>query len=191
MKNPKYVTVTTYQALHTDCDPQDLVRLGVDVLVLDEAHHLPNAWWEALTHVVDALSAQSVSLTTTPPYDVTSSEWQRYNTLCGPLDAEINIPELVKSGDLAPHQDLVHISQLRDTARYVDLEAQNDALRHAVRGNADLCDVMEAHPCIADTRRQSSKLLSEPELFSAMLIYLNEADREVDIKTARKMAHLI
>lgn len=179
LKDPKYVIVTTYQALHTDCDAEDLARLGVAVVVLDEAHHLRNAWWDALSHVVDALDAQTVSLTATPPYDVSSAEWQRYNTLCGPLDAEINIPELVKSGDLAPHQDLVHISQLRDNTQYVDLEAQNETLRRAVRGDAALCDVIEAHPWIADTRRQTAQLLSDPELFSAMLIYLNDAGREV------------
>jgi hypothetical protein len=30
--------------------------------------------------------------------------------LCGPLDAEVSVPELVLQGDLCPHQDYVYFS---------------------------------------------------------------------------------
>ncbi|MEP3843997.1 MAG: DEAD/DEAH box helicase family protein [Paracoccaceae bacterium] len=185
LKDPKLVTVSTYQALHSDCDPEDLRKVCLQVIILDEAHHLRKSWWEALDHVVDTLDAKTVSLTATPPYDVSSIEWQRYHALCGPLDAEINIPELVKSGDLAPHQDLVHYSQLVDPTEYVELDRQNASLREGARGNSETCDMIEAHPWIADTRRQASQLLSDPELFSAMLVYLADAGRTVP-KYARR-----
>ena len=48
-----------------------------------------------------------VSLTATPPYDSTPAQWERYLAMCGPIDAEITIPELVKEGSLCPHQDYV------------------------------------------------------------------------------------
>jgi hypothetical protein len=37
--------------------------------------------------------------------DVSPFEWQRYEELCGPVDAEVSVPELVLEGDLCPHQD--------------------------------------------------------------------------------------
>ena len=46
-----------------------------------------------------------VALTATPPYDVSPFEWQPYEELCGPVDAEVSVPELVLEGDLCPHQD--------------------------------------------------------------------------------------
>ena len=175
LKAPKTVTVATYQALYTDCDAEALKALGIRVVVLDEAHHLRKAWWEVLDQTVEALEAKTVALTATPPYDVSSAEWRRYHALCGPLDAEIDIPELVKSGDLAPHQDLVYHSTLSDPGKYAAYDRANAELREGLRGDADLCTVITAHPWIADPRRNSAEVLSDPELFSAMLIYLNDA----------------
>lgn len=179
LKNPKAFTVATYQALHMDSDLGTLAEAGIEVVVLDEAHHLRKSWWETLDHIVLSLNAKTVSLTATPPYDVSSIEWQRYNDLCGPLDAEINIPELVKSGDLAPHQDLVYHSKLLNSEDYIRLETLNATLRAGLCANEELCEVIKAHPWVADTRRQATNLLSDPELFSAMLIYLADAGHDV------------
>jgi superfamily II DNA or RNA helicase len=64
-----------------------------------------------LTFVADHLDRPTiVALTATPPYDVTPFEWQRYEELCGPVDAEVSVPELVWEGDLCPHQDYVYLS---------------------------------------------------------------------------------
>ena len=79
-------------------------------LVVDEAHHLRSEWWRTLTFVADHLKPTLVALTATPPYDVSPYEWQRYEELCGPVDAEIAVPELVLQGDLCPHQDYVYLS---------------------------------------------------------------------------------
>ncbi|WP_422368323.1 DEAD/DEAH box helicase family protein [Pelagibius sp.] len=94
---------------------QTLERAGIETLVLDEAHHLRRAWWESLQEVIGHLKERRpgfhiVSLTATPPYDVEQEEWDRYAEVCGPIDAEISIPELVKQGDLCPHQDFLHFS---------------------------------------------------------------------------------
>lgn len=179
LRDPKPVTVATYQALHTDCAPEDLVSCGIETVLLDEAHHLRKSWWETLDRTVTALAAQTVSLTATPPYDVSSQEWQRYHALCGPLDAEISIPELVKSGDLAPHQDLVYHAQLLDAKEYLSFEKRNADLRDGLRANEALCALLQAHPWLTDTERQPNQILSDPELFSAMLVYLSDAGRDV------------
>ena len=125
IKNISEITVSTYQGLHsiykTPEDKEkflsDLRENGVNTLILDEAHHLRTEWWATLTALVKEMDNENfkiVSLTGTPPYDVSPAEWQNYNTLCGNVDAEISIPELVKSGDLCPHQDLVCFSDLTE-----------------------------------------------------------------------------
>jgi len=152
IKNPKFITVITYQALlaafcggktdnedvseefREDDDYNDTIVsskrfnsakaekiiqilkcANISVLCFDEAHHLRKEWWKSLTYLVENLQPrQTVALTATPPYDVSYSEWQRYEELCGEIDEVISIPELVKNGDLCPHQDFVHFSLLRE-----------------------------------------------------------------------------
>lgn len=85
-----------------------LKQHAIGVLILDEAHHLRAEWWRALDKVCTALPGMAVvSLTATPPYDALEHEWLRYEQLCGPIDEEISVPELVKAGTLCPHQDYV------------------------------------------------------------------------------------
>ena len=133
---PGYLTSITYQALHTrqrqpaseaeedgleGAEPEAptarelkdvatrLRAAGVGTLILDEAHHLRREWWEALAQLVEELpGVRVVSLTATPPYDVVGAEWQRYEQLCGPIDEQISVPELVRAGTLSPHQDYVY-----------------------------------------------------------------------------------
>ncbi|MFW9887777.1 MAG: DEAD/DEAH box helicase, partial [Candidatus Thorarchaeota archaeon] len=96
------------QEFHEDNIIGQLQELSVRTIVLDEAHHLRSNWWRCLTRVVHGLKGSTVlALTATPPYDVSMFEWERYMELCGPVDAEVSVPELVQEGNLCPHQDLV------------------------------------------------------------------------------------
>lgn len=130
IRRPRFLTISTYQGLHAalsgEGDEEDesggeplgealfqkCRDLGVGTLIFDEAHHLRKEWYRSLVQLRQALSApvKTVSLTATPPYDADASEWANYESLCGSVDCEIPIPELVKSGDLCPHQDLVCFS---------------------------------------------------------------------------------
>jgi len=115
LSKPGLLTVVTYQALHYHSKPkqrdrlvQDCIETGIQTLVLDEAHHLRNDWWRCLHDLKAKLSKPViVALTATPPWDVSRIEWNRYMHLCGPIDEEISIPELVKAGNLCPHQDFL------------------------------------------------------------------------------------
>lgn len=90
----------------------------VTLLCFDEAHHLRKEWWKALTYLCENLSPrQTLSLTATPPYDADINEWNRYAELCGEIDEVISIPELVKNGDLCPHQDFIYFSCLKDSEK--------------------------------------------------------------------------
>lgn len=140
IKNPRALTVITYQALHSamkqyagvlkeesedfsgknaeetvDYSGFDLFRTmeeaGIGTICLDEAHHLRSEWWKALEEFLKKVSQMTfISLTATPPYDSTPAQWKRYIDLCGPIDEEIFTPELVKEGSLCPHQDYVYFN---------------------------------------------------------------------------------
>ena len=123
----KLINSVTYQALHStinkikiddeeeqfDYSNIDLFKLiidkGIKTICLDEAHHLQNEWQKALEVFVKGLSKdiKIISLTATPPYDSTSAEWNRYISVCGEIDDEIFVPELVKEKTLCPHQDYI------------------------------------------------------------------------------------
>jgi superfamily II DNA or RNA helicase len=123
LKNLADITSVTYQSLYAaieraECDGEDYSELdlfktvkdrGVGVLCLDEAHHLQNEWQRALEKFVAFFGdgIKIISLTATPPYDATAGEWKRYVDVCGEIDEEIFVPELVEQGTLCPHQDYV------------------------------------------------------------------------------------
>ena len=114
---PKPVTVITYQAIYSAYKENmaELIRVlkkqKVSVVILDEAHHLKTSWWKALDDILKKLkTVKLISLTATPPYDVYQNEWKRYLELCGEIDTEIMSPELVKKGNLCPHQDYIYFN---------------------------------------------------------------------------------
>lgn len=120
----------TYQALYSamnkvkineedeivDYSNIDLIKLvreqGIKTICLDEAHHLQNEWQKALEKFIKSLDQDVtiVALTATPPYDASPEEWQRYQTVCGEIDEEIFVPELVKTNTLCPHQDFIYLN---------------------------------------------------------------------------------
>jgi len=122
LEEPKHFTSTTYQGLFAfdkrlaeeDSTSQYKTLAHwfkenkIGMLILDEAHHLKAAWWRVLMEMIESSEALIVvSLTATPPYDASVLEWSRYQKLCGEVDEEISIPELVRSNSLAPHQDYI------------------------------------------------------------------------------------
>ena len=116
LSRPELMTSITYQALHSvlgstgkDAWITGLREGGFRTLCLDEAHHLRSEWQRALEDLLSALGEEItvIALTATPPYDCSEAEWLRYLRTCGPIDDEIQIPELVGEKTLCPHQDYV------------------------------------------------------------------------------------
>lgn len=207
LDTPGFLTSITYQALHVryrqtiqDDEPEDdytpdsgevdalithIRDARIGTLILDEAHHLRDEWWKALTRVVERVAdLQLIALTATPPYDVTNHEWAKYQALCGPIDEEISIPELVQAGTLCPHQDFVWFVALTDGKRE-QLRAYDIAV-------ANLCDelfesddfqsVIETHPWLGAAESPTSELLDHPELAFGLLIFLNALGRSLPLK---------
>lgn len=210
LKQPKAITVATYQALHsamtrfqgtqenveaessTDTDEClsetvkeevdysgfDLVgtmkEAGIEVLCLDECHHLRSEWWKALEEFkkqVDNLKI--IALTATPPYDSTSAMWTRYMNMCGEIDEEITIPELVKEGSLCPHQDYVYFN-------YPTKEEEQEVRRFEERSKAMTEKLMQDSHFLAYVRSHKGlsgqlsddRLLDNPAYLASLLIYL-------------------
>ena len=177
---PAALTSVTYQALHAlwaaDGLPPLLEALrAVPIsLILDEAHHLRREWWNALQALVEALpDVQVIALTATPPYDAPYSEWARYDAMCGPIDLEIGIPELVRNGDLCPHQDHIHFS-LPDVDAMALLERRRRGIAsigEVLRDERFLTFLLE-HPWLRAPVLHAEEILEAPEMLSAMLVHL-------------------
>jgi superfamily II DNA or RNA helicase len=91
----------------------DFIRAtGIKTICLDEAHHLKREWQKALEGFIRKIEHEVtiIALTATPPYDSTPVEWSRYITLCGEIDSEIFVPELVAQKTLCPHQDYIYFN---------------------------------------------------------------------------------
>ncbi len=187
LARPRALTLSTYQSLDSFRRSDDLSRLidglnreGSFTLVLDEAHHLRKAWWECLDRLASELhEVKIVALTATPPYDASLAEWNRYEALCGPIDLEIGIPELVRNGDLCPHQDHVILSEPTEEA--LDLLDRRRAaisdLQLDLRNDEDLLDWLADHPWLTDPDTHLEDILDAPEMLSAVLILLGSAGR--------------
>ncbi len=155
---------------------------GVQTIVLDEAHHLRNEWWKALTKLKEGLKKPSiVALTATPPYDVEYTEWQRYQELCGPIDAEISVPELVLQGDLCPHQDYVYFTLPRaiEAEKITQFRSEVAEFIKNFLNWEEFKNALLAHKWVANPKEHAEEILSDPTYFSSILIFLN--DRGVGI----------
>ena len=213
IKNPKFLTVSTYQGLHSACTGVDideddfeeeltksrsiekssnekteeiiagLKSQGIGTIVVDEAHHLKNAWWKSLTAIKKGLKPTIVGLTATPPYDVTYAEWYRYTELNGPVDAEISVPELVVEGNLCPHQDYVFFSKptRKEAEKIHDFRERIQILYEELKADVILIDAVERHPIIQDPNAHLDWIYVNLEYYSSALIFLKAVGKEVSL----------
>lgn len=201
LDKPQYITSSTYQSLHaafrrgekSDDDTDDevfseekiensdfdilrtLVEHEIEVVVLDEAHHLKTEWWKSITSVVKNLeNVIVISLTATPPYDSTQLEWERYMELCGPVDAEISVPELVKEKNLCPHQDLIYFSEpSEDESGSINrfYEKINEIL-HNITENAEFERLISEHPAVVSPEEHLELVYNNVEFYASLVIFL-------------------
>lgn len=147
-------------------------RIGL--VILDEAHHLRAEWWRSLSRLFAELEdVIVVSLTATPPYGVSHAEWDRYTELCGPIDDEISIPELVKSGTLCPHQDYIWVVPVTDSerARIQSYDDRVSLLCSELEQSEAFGGVVWNHPWLGN-EPDARTLLDDPDLAIAILAFL-------------------
>lgn len=206
IRNPKFMTVVTYQGLHAACNNlrieedeieneeeiednktskspnanldvivKGLLSQHIKTIVVDEAHHLKNEWWQTLTKVKENLEPVIVGLTATPPYDVSETEWQRYIDLNGPVDTEISVPELVMEGDLCPHQDYVFFTlpTENENQNLVDYRQNIEKLFQEIKKDETIIKVIENHPIWLNPTTHLDWIYTNLPFYSACLIFLN------------------
>ncbi len=196
IKNPKTLTFSTYQSLHAlgkslpgkeDALKLFIEKQGIQAVVLDEAHHLKNEWWKNLMALKEIENLTVISLTATPPYDSSAQELAKYFQLCGPIDEEIAVPDLIQNEDLCPHQDFVFFSK-PDKAQIkyiITYREQILAFMNSLLRNNEFQQLLLQHPLYADTDNSLEALYEKPHFFSAILIFLKAAGCAIDSRKLR------
>lgn len=209
LKEAKLITSVTYQALHAafnktvikDEDEEDVLETetvqdfsdfdllseikgaGIKAICLDEAHHLKSEWQRALEGFIEALGGEVtiISLTATPPYDSTPAEWNRYKKLCGEIDEEIFVPQLVKQKTLCPHQDYIYFSYPTDDEAKM-LESYRAKARECVQTvleNGYMTAALRVCGIIGEKPFSEEILYENTEGFSALIITANSTGAKI------------
>ncbi|MFY0676062.1 MAG: DEAD/DEAH box helicase family protein [Neptuniibacter sp.] len=198
---PELLTSVTYQSLHSQfsnsedgdgeipcintADISELVNQlkanKTGVIILDEAHHLRSEWWKALTRLCSELpQLVIVALTGTPPYDSGNHEWNRYEQLCGPIDEEISVPELVKAGTLCPHQDYIWTVGLHDSEK-VQVEEYDQRVSEFLKSlinNSEFNSYIFLHSWLG-ARPDIEAVFTKPRLAVSLLVYLKAQKKDL------------
>ena len=184
--NPNFITVTTYQSLYSlyrgkseKSKNIDIVaklkELNIKTVILDEAHHLKLAWLDAAKSVIEKLEdITTISLTATPPYDVEKSMWNKYINLCGDMDIEVAVPELVSNRDLAPHQDYIYMSY---PSHIQNLEIENYTQKikdffEKYANSSELVTAISMHEGIINLDSKIDYFIDNFEYYDAMISFL-------------------
>ncbi len=165
---------------------------NITTIVLDEAHHLKSEWWKSLISVVKNIKDHTIiSLTATPPYDVEYSMWKKYEELCGEVDAEISIPELVADNNLCPHQDYIYFSyptkEEKESISKYNVKLYD--LINNIKKDTNLINAVANHKYIKSPKSYEEEILSNVSYYSSMLIFLNSANVRIPRDNVAILGH--
>ncbi len=218
LKNLKPITVSTYQAINSafskfkgdikeefdeetnlveqvDYSDVDIVKtlndFGVETLCLDECHHLRSEWWRSLEKLKTNVNINyTVSLTATPPYDSSYNEWQRYLEMCGEIDEEISIPELVKAQNLCPHQDYIYFNYPteKENAKLQKFQQSLDNLVDTLMIDQEFSEIVLSYP-LAEKQYDMDLLLDNPKYLSSILVFFNDKGETIPEEIKETMGY--
>lgn len=163
---------------NVDYSEYDLVaevkRNHLGVLCLDECHHLRSEWWKALEDFKNQCgNLQVIALTATPPYDSNKTMWDRYMSMCGEIDEEITIPELVKEGSLCPHQDFVYFNYPTEEEKE-EVDKFNERAAEMINKliqDMQFRNIIMSHPSMQGITTKDDELLEDPSYLASILIF--------------------
>lgn len=151
----------------------------ISILCLDEAHHLRAEWQKALYEFVSQVehNVTIIALTATPPYDSKKSEWDKYITMCGPIDDEIFVPELVRAKTLCPHQDYIYYNfPTADEIGVIEKYQTNvDEVIKDIFAEGKFLQVIQNSEFYCDTAEFEDELRDRPELVKAICAFLEQS----------------
>lgn len=175
LDNPGIITIVTYQALHAKCQENEKFQAFTKIFCLDEAHHLKKEWWKSLeSFCLGNKDNIIISLTATPPYDSNDVEWARYNELCGEIDTEIFIPEMVQKHCLCPHQDYVMLCEptAEELAKVQTEMLTNQQNQEKILKSDELGRQIARLQSLKNIKENGRIFVEEPEYLLALLSYI-------------------
>jgi superfamily II DNA or RNA helicase len=190
LKKPALLTFTTYQSLHAFYKSFEtqaaflahFEKYGIEAVVLDEAHHLKNEWWKCLFALKDDRKLTTIALTATPPIDSSDQELSRYFELCGPIDEEIAVPDLVKEGDLCPHQDYIYLSTPTDEqlASITEYRQKVADFVDDLEEDVQFLFLLETHRFLTKTNDSLEEIYKSPSYLSSILVFLKAIGKPIN-----------
>lgn len=95
--------------------------------------------------------------------------------MCGEIDEEITVPELVKEGSLCPHQDYVYFNYptSEETKEIRAFEDKSHKLLEELMNDITFQKTIQTHTCLFQ-QPDLDTLLDKPQYLSAVLIFLEE-----------------
>lgn len=170
------IVVKKEQADYSQFDLLETVKnAGFQVVCLDECHHLRSEWWKALEEFMQKTGKKTViSLTATPPYDSTPAAWKNYIDLCGEIDEEITVPELVKEGSLCPHQDYIYFNYPteEEMKSIENFRKQVSEEMKRLLSDTHFAQIIASHAGLDNTENKEEAFYERPEYLTAVLSYL-------------------
>ncbi len=164
-------------------------KAGIRTICLDEAHHLRSEWQKALEAFLQALKADVsiIALTATPPYDSTPEEWKRYMTVCGEIDAEIFVPQLVSQESLCPHQDYIYFNfpstnEQEALQKYRQIATETT---HSILSGPIFGDILEDSALLTRYKEKEETILEYADQFKNILILAQARGEEIPTKLIR------
>ena len=170
---------------------QELKDKKIKTIVLDEAHHLRAEWWKSLCEVIKKIEdIKVISLTATPPYDVDENEWKKYEEVCGTIDAEISVPELVATGDLCPHQDYVVFNMVtkQELSEIKEIRNNIDDFIEKLKQNTEFAEMIKSNKILNDWQMNEEIILSDAQYYSSIIIFLNSIGVNIDKRIVKLIA---
>ena len=182
-------STVVYEDRDVSFEHTDIIRLvqecGIHTILLDEPHHLDSRQFDALESFLGVLGGEFrvLILTSTPPYDFSNEEMDRYLNLCGEISEEIYVPDLVKGGALCPHQDYVYFNYPTE-AESEGILGYRTRVDQAVAEAVTLPFMGELGRRISKlyTRKQTDYLYSHHEAVVGIMELLYEYGHRVNIK---------
>ena len=94
---------------------------------------------------------------------------------CGPIDAEISVPELVAQKNLCPHQDYVLLSAPLQAERQQirEFRAEVEKFVKGLCANEPFIAALESHPNVAEPQEHVEEILDDPDFYSSVAFFLN------------------
>ena len=173
------IDYTSFDLLET------IKKYNIKTICLDECHHLKSEWWKALETTIKKIEGVSlIALTATPPYDSSYLEWQRYINLCGPIDEEIFVPELIKDKNICPHQDYVYFSYPTKEEEKTILRSYSNGIKtfHKYKNHPKIVEIVSSNTIYQDYDKFKKQYYDNQEYYTSLILFLLENKVKVPFK---------